>query len=132
VIGFHVTDSGWFMQLRRGDTLSVCPTDARRLMHHWHELVSRLAESRDQRRRAPTPGKLHTVVRRAWRRATASKRCGIVDREDHLSDRGEPDLLPHGTLQHNPPPALLPGQRRLASKCRSGRATTVGAPAQNG
>jgi hypothetical protein len=42
VIGFHVTDSGWFMQLRRGDTLTVCPTDARRLMHHWHELVGAL------------------------------------------------------------------------------------------
>jgi hypothetical protein len=42
VIGFHITDSGWFMQLRRGDTLTVCPTDARRLMYHWHELAGSL------------------------------------------------------------------------------------------
>ncbi|HZD13576.1 MAG TPA: ESX secretion-associated protein EspG [Pseudonocardiaceae bacterium] len=42
VVGFHVTDSGWFLQLRRGDTLTVCPTGTRRLMYHWHELIDSL------------------------------------------------------------------------------------------
>jgi hypothetical protein len=39
VIGFHATPAGWFMQLRRDSTVTICPTDTTRLLRHWHDLV---------------------------------------------------------------------------------------------
>jgi hypothetical protein len=39
VIGFHATDAGWFMQLRRDGTVSMCPSDASGLLRHWLTLV---------------------------------------------------------------------------------------------
>ena len=39
VIGFHATDAGWFMQLRRDGTVTICPSDASGLLHHWRTLV---------------------------------------------------------------------------------------------
>ncbi|HTF55198.1 MAG TPA: ESX secretion-associated protein EspG, partial [Pseudonocardia sp.] len=46
VVGFHRTAGGHFMQLRRppagsagGPTVTVCPTDADRLMRQWRELL---------------------------------------------------------------------------------------------
>lgn len=46
VVGFHASDNGWFMQLRRDSTLTVCPTDANRLLAHWHELIAALTPVR--------------------------------------------------------------------------------------
>jgi hypothetical protein len=40
VIGFHRTDVGWFSNVRRDHTVTVCPTDTPRLARHWHELAS--------------------------------------------------------------------------------------------
>lgn len=42
VVGFHRTDSGWFVQLRRGRTVTVGPADTARLMYQWRELVENL------------------------------------------------------------------------------------------
>jgi len=50
VVGFHRTAGGYFMQLRRppagqpgaGETVTVCPTDADRLIRQWRELVEQL------------------------------------------------------------------------------------------
>ncbi|HEX4248163.1 MAG TPA: ESX secretion-associated protein EspG [Pseudonocardia sp.] len=39
VIGFHATDAGWFVQLRRDGTVTICPSDASGLLHHWRTLV---------------------------------------------------------------------------------------------
>ena len=39
VIGFQRTDTGYAMNVRRHNTITVCPTDAARLTRHWHELV---------------------------------------------------------------------------------------------
>jgi len=39
VIGFHATDAGWFMQLRRDGTVTICPSDASGLLRHWLTLV---------------------------------------------------------------------------------------------
>jgi hypothetical protein len=42
-IGFHRTrNGGHYMQLRRGDTLTVSPTDTRRLYHQWRTLINHL------------------------------------------------------------------------------------------
>jgi hypothetical protein len=46
VIGFHSGPTGWFMQLRRGSTITVCPTDAGRLMYQWRELIKTLPGTR--------------------------------------------------------------------------------------
>jgi EspG family len=42
VIGFLRGEAGYFLQLRRGATVTVCPTDTSRLMHRWRELVEHL------------------------------------------------------------------------------------------
>lgn len=42
VIGFHATDAGWFMQLRRDGTVTICPSDASGLLHHWRTLVDHM------------------------------------------------------------------------------------------
>jgi ESX secretion-associated protein EspG len=39
VIDFHATDAGWFMQLRRDGTVTICPSDASGLLRHWRTLV---------------------------------------------------------------------------------------------
>jgi hypothetical protein len=42
-IGFHRTrNGGHFMQLRRGGTLTISPTDTRRLYHQWQTLITHL------------------------------------------------------------------------------------------
>jgi EspG family len=38
VIGFHRGESGYFMNLRRAGTVTICPTDQGRLAQHWAEL----------------------------------------------------------------------------------------------
>jgi hypothetical protein len=42
VIGFHCADTGYFMNLRRDGTVTMCPTDGRGLARHWRELVDSL------------------------------------------------------------------------------------------
>jgi hypothetical protein len=46
VIGFHGTERGWFLRLRRDSTITVCPTDTRQLMRQWHELIKALPQPR--------------------------------------------------------------------------------------
>lgn len=42
VIGFHRTDSGWYLQLRRGSTVTMYPCDKARLRYQWRDLVEHL------------------------------------------------------------------------------------------
>jgi hypothetical protein len=42
VIGFHRTDTGYFMNLRRDNTVTLRLTDGPRLAHDWHELTGSL------------------------------------------------------------------------------------------
>jgi hypothetical protein len=42
VIGFVRTASGYFLQLRRGNTVTMGPADPARLLRHWAELVAHL------------------------------------------------------------------------------------------
>ena len=44
VIGFRANQAGWFMQLLRDSTLTVCPTDAARLMQQWRTLIQSLPQ----------------------------------------------------------------------------------------
>jgi hypothetical protein len=38
-VGFHSTERGWFLQLRRDGMVTVYPTDGARLIRQWHELI---------------------------------------------------------------------------------------------
>jgi hypothetical protein len=42
VVGFLLGETGYFLQLRRGPTVTMCPTDKPRLLHQWRELVEHL------------------------------------------------------------------------------------------
>lgn len=42
VIGVHATPLGWFMQLRRDGTVTLCPTDTTRLLQQWRQLLEHL------------------------------------------------------------------------------------------
>lgn len=42
VIGFRRADTGYFMNLRRDNIVTMCQTDGRRLARHWRELVDAL------------------------------------------------------------------------------------------
>ncbi|MDT7683976.1 MAG: hypothetical protein QOG57_4286, partial [Pseudonocardiales bacterium] len=42
VVGFLLGETGYFLQLRRGPTVTMCPTDKPRLLRQWRELVEHL------------------------------------------------------------------------------------------
>jgi hypothetical protein len=42
VVGFLRGEAGYFVQLRRGATVTMCPTDKPRLSYQWRELVEHL------------------------------------------------------------------------------------------
>jgi hypothetical protein len=46
VIGVHRGEHGWYSQLHRDSTITVCPTDAAHLMHQWRELIKTLPPHR--------------------------------------------------------------------------------------
>lgn len=39
VIGVHLADAGWFAQIRRAGTVTICPTDPGRLLRRWRALI---------------------------------------------------------------------------------------------